>query len=420
MRNYLAFFCLATYLVSWFTKVHSAQKGAWFSIFYGWEAFRVGLGPIWPGLKVVTSWSEGKPWENGYTFLVGIIPSFLSVPSALTNGWMLLFALALITKKIESWRSVLVSGFVFCFCLNLFWFLSPLGLGLHEAKTKLSGLRAGYYLWILSFALAAIALMPSKESFSNFSYEILRRILLPATLAGIVFAGLFRVMDLERVLQKEVKAWKEEEKQSSNPPQYRSVPLAELTPIPDKSEKISTPFLVMLDEKIKTNPSDPEPLLQRAYLHAVWGNEADCRKDFQQALLLSTNRPDVYWNMGWALLNLGRFQDAQEAWSKAWTPKEGEPEPRWVPSAMAMACWKAGKKNEALAWYQRAAEREPASFTSLAGLKERISNWNTKEQAWLIEVHDAWQRTYLGRSSGDILTRRLSGKDSNAPCSTCR
>ena len=420
MKNYLALVSLVTYLVSWFTKVHTAQKGAWFSFFYGWEAFRIGMAPLWPGRGSITSWSNGSPAAKGYAILTEIIPSFLSVPSALTNGWMLLLGVAIAMKKTTSWRSILFSGFVFCFCLNLFWGFSPLGWGQYEGKAAQGGLRPGYYLWVFSFALAAVALIPKSESINNFSREVLRRILLPATLAGIVFAGLFRVMDLERVLQKEVKTRKEDEKRSSNTPQYRSVPLAELTPLPENSEKISTPFLVLMDEKIKTNPSDPEPLLQRAYLHAIWGNEADCRKDFQQALLLSTNRPDVFWSMGWALLNLGRFQDAQEAWSKAWTPKEGEPEPRWVPSAMAMACWKAGKKNEALVWYQRAAEREPASFTSLAGLKERISNWNTKEQAWLIEVHDAWQRTYLGRGSGDILQRRLSGKDSNAPCSNCR
>jgi len=420
MRIYLAFFSLVIYLVSWFTKVHSAQQGAWFSFGYGWEAFRVGLGPIWPGLKAVTSWSEGKPSENGYAFLAGIIPSFLSVPSALTNGWMLLFALALITKRVETWRSVFIQGFVVCFCLNLFWFLSPLGLGFYEAKTKLSGLRAGYYLWALSFALAAIALFPRDLLLRNLSHEVWRRILLPAALAGIVFAGLFRVMDLERNLQKEVAARKEDQKRSAKNAQLPAVPLAELTPIPERSEKITTPFLVLMDEKIKTDPSDPEPLLQRAYLHAIWGNEADCRKDFQQALLLSTNQTAVYWSLGWALLNLGCFRDAEAAWSKAWVPKKGEAEPGWVPSAMAMACWKSGKKNEALAWYQRAAERDPASFTTLEGLKERTSNWNTKEQAWLIEVHDVWQRTYLGRGSGEILRRRLSGQSSNIPCSTCR
>ena len=133
MRNYLIALSLGTYLLSWFTKVHQAQKGAWFSLVYGWEAFRVGLGPIWPTVYTATTWSEGKSDDGRYDFLatMGLVPSFLSVPSALTNGWMILFGLAFLTNKIESWRSALFSGFVFCFCLNLFWWLSSLGIGPH-------------------------------------------------------------------------------------------------------------------------------------------------------------------------------------------------------------------------------------------------------------------------------------------------
>lgn len=419
MRNYLALISLGTYLVSWFTKVHSAQKGPWFSLFYGWEAFRIGLGPIWPGLKAVTSWSDGEPLEHGYSFLMDMVPPLLSVPSALTNLWMILLVLAIVLQKLESWKSVLLSGFLACFCLNLSWFLSPLGLGLYEGNNKFAGLRPGYYLWAFSFGLAAVALLPRTGPLSDFFLQILRRIAVPAVVAGLGFAAYFRIQEVEILLQKQIQREKEEKKTATTA-EFRSLKPLELTPIPDNSKKFSTPFLVMMEEKIKANPSDPEPLLQRAFLYSIWGNEAECKKDFQQALVLSTNRLDVYWSMGWAMLNLGLFQDAEEAWSKAWTPKVGEPEPRWVPSSMAMACWKTGKKAQALAWYQRAAEREPTYFTTLEGLKDRTSNWNTKEQAYLIEVHDAWQRTYLGRGSGEILRRRLSGQSSNAPCSTCR
>ena len=420
MRNYFPALALGTYLVSWFTKVHTAQKGAWFSWCYGWEAFRVGLGPIWPGLNSVTSWSEGKPFESGYTLLTPIIPIYFSVPSALTNSWMICFALALILKKTDAWKPCLLAGAVACFCLNLFWFLSPLGLGEYEGQAKFSGLRPGYYLWVCSFLFAAVALTPAKESLAVFSKEVLRSILAPATAAIIGFAGFFKLQDLDRNLQVEIER-RQNENKSNTSISYRQLSQAEMTPIPATSEKFSTPFLAELDAQIQANPQDAEAWAERAYLQAVLGNEAEAREGFKKALSLSTNPPSVYWSLGWALLNLGRFQDAEEAWSKAWTPQQGKEEPRWVPSAMAMVAWKSGKKNQALAWYQRAAEREPASFTTLTDLKDRISNWNTKEQAWLIEVHDAWQRTYLGRNSGTVLKNRLShGKTNNSSCSTCR
>ena len=410
---------MGTYFLSWFTKVHGAQKGAWFSLFYGWEAFRVGLGPVWPGWNAVTSWSGGKPAKDGYAFLVNmdVVPSFLSVPSALTNGWMILLLAGLLLKKVESWRSCLLPGFIFCFCLNLFWLLSPLGIG--PQSKEISGLRPGYFLWNLSFALAALSLLPRAKAPRLGLARIFRNILVPAAGISLLFAGYFHHKDLERRFKTSEDS-RRKEKEARAQPEFHKLPWKQLTPIPAKTEKLSTPFLVEIEKQIQASPSDPEPWLQRAYLQATWGNETGCREDFQKALSLSTNKLSVYWSMGWALLNLGRFQEAEEAWSKAWTPREDEPEPRWVPSAMAIACWKSGNKNQALAWYQRAVEREPESFTTLEGLKNRTSHWNTREQNWLIEVYDAWDRTYLGRGSGERMRKRLSGQTHRSSCSTCR
>ncbi|NBS55117.1 hypothetical protein EBT23_06115 [bacterium] len=214
---------LGTYLLSWFTKVHHAQKGAWFSLVYGWEAFRVGLGPVWPGLNAVTSWSNGEPSEDGYAFLANmdVVPSLLSVPSALTNGWMLLLFAGLLRKKTESWRSFLLPGFIFCFCLNLFWLLSPLGLGPQDKH--ISGLRPGYFLWNLSFALVAISLLPQSAAGLAWLAQIFRKIVIPATGISLLFAGYFHYKDLERRFEKSEESRKKE-KEANARPDLRQLP----------------------------------------------------------------------------------------------------------------------------------------------------------------------------------------------------
>ena len=143
-------------------------------------------------------------------------------------------------------------------------------------------------------------------------------------------------------------------------------------------------------------------------------------ENFEKALVLTTNKPSVYRSMGWALLNLNRFQEARDTWSKAWAPHDGKPEPSWAPRAMAIACWKSGNVNEALAWYQRAVERNPESLLSLEGIQNETISWNIREQNWLIEVFYSWKRTYLDRDSVRIMKQRLQPTNSSPSCKTCR
>jgi tetratricopeptide (TPR) repeat protein len=417
LNNHLFRISLATYTLSWFTKVHSAQKGAYLSWLYGWEAFRVALSPIWPGSQVITSWSDGSPYKKGYDVLGDLIPFSLSVPSALTNGWMIFLLTALALKKVKGMEHFFQKGFVFCFCLNIFWFFSPLNdYFINNSEWKLF---LGYYLWAASFAIAGLSLPPPKENWKSYLNQVFRRLFFPAFCVSILFFCYFsfqamneRLKDAENLLKRE--------NQSKTTPNLRTLPYAELTSIPATSKTISTPFLHELNKRVEADPKDAAPLVERGYLYAIWGNEAEAMENFEKALVLTTNKPSVYRSMGWALLNLNRFQEARDTWSKAWEPSDGKPEPSWAPRAMAIACWKSGDKNEALAWYQRAVERNPESLLSLEGIQKETISWNIREQNWLIEVYHTWKRTYLDRDSVRIMKQRLQPTNSSPSCKTCR
>ena len=375
------------------------------------------LSPIWPGKGVITSWSNGKEGATSYDVFGDAIPFFLSIPSALTNGWMIFLLTALALKKLEGREQFLQKGFIFCFCLNLFWFFSPLNdYFINNSEWKLF---LGYYLWAASFAIAGLSLPPSKENWKSYLNQVFRRLFFPAFCVSILFFCYFcfqamneRLKDAENLLKRE--------NQSKTTPNLRTLPYAELTSIPATSKTISTPFLQELNKRVEADPKDAAPLVERGYLYAIWGNEAEAMEDFKKALVLTTNKPSVYRSMGWALLNLNRFQEARDTWSKAWEPSDGKPEPSWAPRAMAIACWKSGDKNEALAWYQRAVERNPESLLSLEGIQKETISWNIREQNWLIEVYHTWKRTYLDRDSVRIMNQRLQPTNSSPSCKTCR
>ena len=375
------------------------------------------LSPIWPGKGVITSWSNGKEGATSYDVFGDAIPFFLSIPSALTNGWMIFLLTALALKKLEGREQFLQKGFIFCFCLNLFWFFSPLNdYFINNSEWKLF---LGYYLWAASFAIAGLSLFPPKENWKSYLNQVFRRLFFPAFCVSILFFCYFcfqamneRLKDAENLLKRE--------NQSKTTPNLRTLPYAELTSIPATSKTISTPFLQELNKRVEADPKDAAPLVERGYLYAIWGKEAEAMENFEKALVLTTNKPSVYRSMGWALLNLNRFQEARDTWSKAWAPHDGKPEPIWVPRAMAIACWKSGNVNEALAWYQRAVERNPESLLSLEGIQNETISWNIREQNWLIEVFYSWKRTYLDRDSVRIMKQRLQPTNSSPSCKTCR
>jgi hypothetical protein len=101
--------------------------------YLGWQAFRVALSPLWP--------FEQFRIEPGWLLV-------LSVASALTNLLFVVLAAVLVRDAVRRARIVLWAA-AGATLLNLHW---PISMGAQRAELEL-----GYFVWVCSFALLALA-----------------------------------------------------------------------------------------------------------------------------------------------------------------------------------------------------------------------------------------------------------------------
>jgi hypothetical protein len=98
----------------------------------GWRAFRAALSPLWP--------YEGFRLDPGILLV-------LSVASAVTNAAFVLLALVLVFR--EQYARLVLWAAAAATLLNLHW---PFSMG-DERRL----LEAGFFVWVSSFALLALA-----------------------------------------------------------------------------------------------------------------------------------------------------------------------------------------------------------------------------------------------------------------------
>ena len=97
----------------------------------------------------------------------------------------------------------------------------------------------------------------------------------------------------------------------------------------------------------------------------------------------------VTWNYGWDLYRAGEPQRALEQWQKligGWPSTPG-----WQPPTLALALWKLGRRQEAVAWYAAAVRTEPGQWSDATRFAELLPDWREEERATLAEVLAAWQ-----------------------------
>jgi len=117
----------AVFVSSWFLPVASGGFLEPATVYYGWRAFLIAL--------------RAPQWGDGWLF------GILSICSGLSNGLMLLSGVLLLRRRPSQWvPGWLTLGFVVAVAVDLVWVWLR------------AFLEVGYWLWLASFALGAIAL----------------------------------------------------------------------------------------------------------------------------------------------------------------------------------------------------------------------------------------------------------------------
>ncbi len=119
------------FVIAWLTPVVDGGTTLAEGGVPGWEAFRVALSPVWPYGDF-----EASTWYWG----------ILTVSSALTN-FVVVAVLAHLVWRPGTHRRAIAWALALAFVVNCSWLISG----------DRGALRLGYYLWVASFALLALA-----------------------------------------------------------------------------------------------------------------------------------------------------------------------------------------------------------------------------------------------------------------------
>ncbi|CAD0300752.1 tetratricopeptide repeat protein [Xanthomonas hortorum] len=136
-----------------------------------------------------------------------------------------------------------------------------------------------------------------------------------------------------------------------------------------------------------------EPRAQLASLAYAGGRTQLGDELYQGALGLVSSGSQQYraitWNYGWDLLRADKADKALQLWANL---ANGRPAtPQWLPTTVALALWRAGRKQEAVEWYAAAVRTWPERWSSTANYASLLPDWREAERASLAEVFAAWQ-----------------------------
>lgn len=135
----------------------------------------------------------------------------------------------------------------------------------------------------------------------------------------------------------------------------------------------------------------PSMLSALGYGYALRGEEERALELMDRALAAAGStgitRRHILWSRGWGLLNLGRYDDAAQAWEESARLHGGQP--FWLPYSMALLAELRGERELALAWYEAAA-RSNERWSHAEGVAQATWFWQPAEVAAMDRLFHAW------------------------------
>lgn len=143
---------------------------------------------------------------------------------------------------------------------------------------------------------------------------------------------------------------------------------------------------------LNENPDNVGALHWRGFLYAMRGDAQASRRDFEKAIRLAPDSSNIRWSYGWALLNLGEYDEAARQWEIM-----GELDETIPPQGdhhLALAYWAGGQKEQALKIFNETVARNPGFWITREHASRYTAKWTEKEKSILFALYDAWCRIY--------------------------
>ena len=96
----------------------------------------------------------------------------------------------------------------------------------------------------------------------------------------------------------------------------------------------------------------------------------------------------MLWNFAWDLQRNGENEAALARWIELVGARASRA--AWMPPTMALAAWRADRREDALRWYAAAVRTEPGLWTSPDDFSSLLPAWRAQDRATLGEVQAAW------------------------------